>query len=53
MAPAPMPSLSPPQDLEPILALRDASKLVVEGVNHTYPAFRNLFCRGSLSIGIR
>lgn len=42
MAPAPMPSLSPPQDLEPILALRDASKQVVEGVNHTYPAFRNL-----------
>jgi ABC-type polysaccharide/polyol phosphate transport system ATPase subunit len=37
-----MPSPSPSQDLEPILALRDASKLVVEGVNHTYPAFRNL-----------
>lgn len=37
-----MPSPPPRQDLEPILALRDASRLVVEGVNHSYPAFRRL-----------
>jgi ABC-type polysaccharide/polyol phosphate transport system ATPase subunit len=37
-----MPSPPLTQDSEPILALRDASKMVVEGVNHTYPAFRNL-----------
>lgn len=42
MAPAPMPSPSLIQDLEPILDLRDASKVVVEGVNRTFPAFRNL-----------
>ncbi len=42
MAHAPMPSPSPSQELKPILALRDAAKMVKEGVNHTYPAFRNL-----------
>ena len=42
MAYAPMSSPSPSQELEPILALRDASKLVVEGVNQAYPAFRKL-----------
>jgi len=35
---------SPPltQHREPILALRDASKIVVESVSRSYPAFRNL-----------
>lgn len=37
-----MPQGSLPEQPTAILQLRDASKEVVEGVNHTYPAFTNL-----------
>lgn len=37
-----MSSSSPRQAIKPILALRNATKIVVEGSNYSFPAFKNL-----------